>query len=70
MGVNGASALREGSWGRAGGVRLSTQLASLIAVPVHSDSAFAGDVRLDNVMEWFGVTSTGLTLVDLFNLQP
>jgi hypothetical protein len=33
-----------------------------------ADSGFPGDVCLDNVMEWFNVTSTGLTLVDLFNL--
>jgi hypothetical protein len=33
-------------------------------------SGFPGHVGLDNVMERFGVTSTGLTLVDLFNLFP
>ena len=33
-------------------------------------SGFPGDVRLDNVMEWFDVASPGFTLVDLFNLQP
>jgi len=35
-----------------------------------SDSGNPGDVCLDKVIEWFDVTSTGLTLVDLFNLLP
>ena len=33
-------------------------------------SGCPGNGGLDNVQEWFGVTSTGLTLVDLFNLLP
>jgi hypothetical protein len=33
-------------------------------------SAFAVKVCLDEVMERFNVANTGLTLVDLFNLQP
>ncbi len=33
-------------------------------------SGFPGNGGLDNVMERFSVTSTGLTLVHLFNLLP
>jgi hypothetical protein len=33
-------------------------------------SGFPGHGGLDNVQERFDVTSTGLTLVDLFNLFP
>src|SRR5262249_30195314 len=35
-----------------------------------SDPGNPGDVRLDNVLEWFNARSTDFTLVHLFNHEP
>jgi len=53
--------LREAVFGRNG----QTSCKLLFRAP-----GFPGDVRLDNVMEWFDVQHTGLTLVHLFNAAP